>query len=192
MSGTIETEVKISIDRETSSLITGRLHAAGLKVSSGRRFESNTIYDTKGQTLRSGGMLLRLRRSGGCCKLTWKGPAVPGPHKSRPELETTVESCEILDAILLQLGFAPSFHYEKYRTEFAENGIGVVMLDETPIGDFLELEGPCEWIDKTAARLGFSPSDYILDSYAKLFLATCRRRGVEPADMVFASQGEDK
>lgn len=191
MSDTVETEVKISIDREASSSIAGRLHAAGLRISSERQFESNTVYDTNDRALRRSGTLLRLRRCGGRCALTWKGPAVPGPHKSRPELETAIASCETLHAILLQLGFTPSFRYEKYRTEFAKNGAGVVMLDETPIGDFLELEGPCGWIDETASRLGFSPSDYILDSYARLYAAACERRGVQPADMVFASHCGD-
>jgi hypothetical protein len=35
------------------------------------------------------------------------------------------------------------------------------MLDETPAGVFLELEGPSRWIDRTARRLGFAESDYL-------------------------------
>ena len=62
---------------------------------------------------------------------------------------------------------------------------GVVTVDETPIGNFLELEGPAEWIDAKAAALGFTPSDYILESYGRLYLADCERRGVEPSNMVF-------
>jgi adenylate cyclase, class 2 len=69
----------------------------------------------------------------------------------------------------------------------SRNGAAVVTLDETPIGDFLELEGPGEWIDDTAKRLGFSRQDYVLDSYARLYVADCERRGVEPSHMVFAS-----
>ena len=35
--------------------------------------------------------------------------------------------------------------------ELLGNEPGVIELDETPAGDFLELEGPPEWIDATAA-----------------------------------------
>lgn len=186
----METEIKIRIaDR---NLAPGRLRDAGLRVAIKRRFESNTVYDTKDRALKRSGALLRLRQAGDQCTVTWKGPSQNGRHKVRPELETAVASCEILDRILLQLGFEPAFRYEKYRTEFADADLGVVTLDETPIGDFVELEGPGEWIDRTAARLGFAPSDYILDSYAKLYVADCERRGVQPENMVFASHRQDE
>jgi adenylate cyclase class 2 len=186
MTREVETEVKIRVGDRASIL--DRLHSAGLQISVARQFESNTLYDTQDRALRRTGMLLRIRQVGGECKLTWKGPGEPGRHKSRPELETGAESCETLHSIFVKLGFAPSFRYEKYRTEFAgADESGVVTFDETPIGDFLEIEGPSEWIDGMAARLGFAESNYILDSYAKLYKADCERRGVQPEDMVFAS-----
>ncbi len=114
---------------------------------------------------------------------------MPGPHKSRPELETTVGSLETLHKILGQLGYDPVFRYEKYRTEFesAERAGAKITLDETPIGEFLELEGPGDWIDETARKLDFSPQDYVLSSYGKLYLDHCVQRGVQPGHMVFAS-----
>ena len=58
------------------------------------------------------------------------------------------------------------FRYEKYRTEFRQpRRAGVAMLDETPVGVYLELEGTPHWIDRTARRLGFQESDYITASY---------------------------
>ncbi|MBV8709904.1 MAG: hypothetical protein JO028_22160 [Acidobacteriaceae bacterium] len=90
--------------------------------------------------------------------------------------------------ILTSIGFQPSFRYEKYRTEFqADGAAGIVTLDETPIGFFLELEGPGDWIDKTAKDLGFSPESYVLESYGRLYVADCERRGVKPSHMVFRS-----
>ncbi len=58
------------------------------------------------------------------------------------------------------------------------------MLDETPVGVFLELEGPPEWIDRTAGTLGFSEGDYITLSYLELHR---RVTGGETGDMVFGS-----
>lgn len=150
------------------------------------------MYDTEDGELRRRGMILRLRQIGDECLLTWKGPGVSGPHKSREELETAIDSLDAMDRILRQLGYGPAFRYEKYRTEFAAPGAdGIVTLDETPIGDFLELEGTGEWIDRTAERLGYSRQNFILESYGRLYLADCAHRGVEPADMVFASGLEE-
>lgn len=187
VTGGTETEVKIRL--ESASGMPARLGTAGFKVSEARVFESNTLFDTKDRRLARDGMLLRLRTAGDKAVITWKGPEAPGPHKSRPEVETTLGSAEAAQQIFAHIGFDPGFRYEKYRTEFAQpDERGTVTLDETPIGDFLELEGPGEWIDSTAAALGFSPADYVLASYGRLYLADCERRGVEPGDMVFASQ----
>jgi len=42
-------------------------------------------------------------------------------------------------------------------------------VDETPIGDFAELEGTPAWIDRVAAGLGVKPSEYMTLSYGRLF-----------------------
>jgi adenylate cyclase, class 2 len=187
MKNPTETEVKIRLPN--SATVSDNLHAAGFAQSVRRQFESNILYDTQNRGLRDQGMLLRLRQIGDVGVITWKGRDETGPYKRRRELESTVGSIETLGQILAQLGLQPVFRYEKYRTEFAHprNGGAVVTLDETPIGDFLELEGPGEWIDDTARRLGFARQDYVLDSYARLYVADCERRGVEPSHMVFAS-----
>lgn len=186
MTGPTETEVKIRLAGTDG--IHRSLESAGLVISVPRQFESNTIYDTDDNKLRQQGVLLRLRQVGSKNVITWKGRVASGPYKSRPELETTIGSLETLQSILTELGFHPFFKYEKYRTEFAwEDEAGVVTLDETPIGDFLELEGAGDWIDRTAHRLGFSRRDYVVESYGRLYLADCERRGVQPTHMVFTS-----
>ena len=185
-----ETEVKIRLPRKAE--ISTVLQSAGFRVSVPRLFEANTLYDTADQKLRGKGMLLRLREVGDKVVLTWKGRGEAGPHKSRPERETTIGSAAVLQEILTQLDYRPSFRYEKYRTEYvasASPSMGVVTVDETPIGDFLEIEGPGDWIDATATQLGFGPKDYILDSYGSLYLSHCKRLGVQPTNMVFASHG---
>jgi adenylate cyclase class 2 len=187
MTGPTETEVKIELTQGHGGVLE-RLTGAGLSESVPRLFEANTLYDTNNKDLRQGGMLLRLRRVGESHVITWKGQREPGRHKSRPELETKVDSGENMHQIFGQLGFRPVFRYEKYRTEYSsKDGAGVVTVDETPIGNFLEIEGPPEWIDTTAERLGFSAGDYILESYGRLYLAACERQGVQPTNMVFAS-----
>jgi adenylate cyclase class 2 len=184
-----ETETEVKIPVTDLDAIFRTLAANGFRQSVARVFEANTLYDTPDASLRRGGMILRLRQAGSIEVITWKGPGTPGPHKSRPELETTVGSAETMGQVFRRLGFLPVFRYEKYRTEFTAGGKahGTVTVDETPIGNFLELEGPGDWIDETAAKLGFSARHYVLESYGKLYLADCERRGVQPTNMVFAS-----
>ncbi len=185
----IETEVKIPLPNPGSLL--EQLSAAEFTISVSRQLEVNDIYDTPAHDLRRSGKTLRLRSVGPNAIVTLKGPPQPGPHKSRPEYETAVHSLPTMHQIFEQLGYAPIFRYEKYRTEFTgRDRLGAVTLDETPIGVYLEIEGPGEWIDRTAARLGFSPQDYILESYGKLYLDHCARLGIPSSNMVFAESRE--
>ena len=78
-----------------------------------------------------------------------------------------------MEAILDKIGFRPFFIYEKFREVFVLDGVRV-MLDETPIGNFLEIEGQPAGIDAAAARLGFSRGEYLNDSYYRLFLLSGR------------------
>jgi len=181
----IETELKIRLKDATSAK--QLLANAGFSTSIPRRFEANTVYDTADRILKNSQVLLRLRRVGTDSLITWKGPYIAGPHKTRPELETSVGSLEMLQQILHALGFDPSFRYEKYRTEYRHPTLpnGTVTLDETPIGVFFELEGASDWIDQTAALLGFEPAAYVLESYVRLYQDDCSAKGVEPSNMVF-------
>jgi adenylate cyclase class 2 len=184
--GSVETEIKLRLKDRAATL--EAICQAGFTESAPRVFEANTLYDTAKQDLRARGMLLRLRQVGDRGVFTWKGHPQPGPHKSRPEVETAVLSTEKMAEILKQLGYQPVFRYEKYRTEYnSRNGEGTLTFDETPIGDFLELEGPGDWIDSTAEQLGFSRDEYVFDSYGRLYLAHCERHGLEPTHMTFAS-----
>jgi adenylate cyclase class 2 len=169
-----ETEIKLAI----SSAAAARrlLRRAGFRVCRRRVYEDNLVFDTPGGQLRASGKLLRLRRSAGAALLTFKGPASQGKHKSRLELEVSFQDFDVGRQILLGLGYGVVFEYEKYRTEYGRPGSGgTACLDETPIGVFIELEGPPDWIDATAESLGFHEHNYITDSYLGLF----RRRAGE-------------
>lgn len=115
-----------------------------------------------------------------------------GSHKVRDEIETVVTDAATLAAIFEGIGMHGWFRYEKYRTTYrlsARWAKGLLIeLDETPIGNFAELEGPPKKIDRAARELGFSKADYILKNYLTLYREECRRRGVQPRDMVFSKR----
>jgi len=180
-------EIEIKLRLADTRAARRKLAQIGFSIVTRRVFEINTIFDTSAGLLRGERKLLRLRQAGRRNTLAFKGPPLVSRYKSREELETECADSESMRRILVSLGYLPAFRYEKYRTEFAQAGQpGAAMLDETPIGDFLELEGPPRWIDRTARALGFSPRDYLTASYGKLYLEHCQSSGAEPTNMVFA------
>ena len=179
----IEIKLPVANIRATRRL----LKDAGLRAVRRRVFEDNYVLDTPELMFRRTGVLLRVRSAGGARTLTYKGPAAVGKHKSREELEIGISDARAVSDIFERLGFRPVFRYQKFRTEYAQRkSRGAVMLDETPIGCYLEIEGAPGWIDRTARALGFSESDYITASYAGLYLQFCKEKGTPPGDMVFA------
>jgi adenylate cyclase, class 2 len=184
----------------------------------GRVHQENVIFDTPQGGLARHGQLLRIRtetpdtrgdkRRGGSQRrvvLTFKRPIAPsrerahasperGSYKVREEIETEVGDAGALTKIFEGLGMSGWFRYEKYRTTFRlpaskswASGL-LIELDETPIGIFVELEGPAQAIDHAAEELGFSKRDYVSKTYLMLYVEDCRRKGEEPRHMVFPTQ----
>jgi adenylate cyclase class 2 len=161
-----------------------RLRKAKFHVVTRRTRETNTLHDLEGQPLRKRGDVLRLRKYGSEWLLTYKAKGKPGRHKTRTELETKIDDGKKMEAILPALGFSPSFRYEKFRAEWSD-GRGNVVLDQTPIGDFGEIEGKSRWIDHTARLLEIQPSAYIKQSYVELFFDWKKRSGSSAKEMTF-------
>jgi len=217
MAQEIEIKLRISDQKELKRALK-RLGARLVGRRSGRVHQWNVIFDTPEGGLAKHGQLLRIRTetpaakskksksaSGRRTLLTFKRPLVDGAspsgsvqenhrHKVREEFELEVTDAAVLTTIFEGLGMRGWFRYEKYRTTFrlptASNWAKelLVELDETPIGTFVELEGPPAAIDRAAQELGFTQRDYIVRNYLALYLEECRRLSQEPRDMVFAAK----
>jgi adenylate cyclase class 2 len=180
--------------------------------------EHNVIFDTPQGGLAKHGQLLRIRtetaQASGKSKtksreprvvLTFKQPATSPagaqpensahfPYKVREEIESEVADSSTLTRIFEGLGMTGWFRYEKYRSTFRmppakawAKGL-LIELDETPIGTFVELEGPAAAIDRAAQELGYSKRDYILKNYLTLYVEDCRRKGQQPRHMLFSDR----
>jgi adenylate cyclase class 2 len=179
-----ETEIKLRV----ASLrdLARKLRKSGFRKQTPRTHEMNTLYDLPGEKLRRRKELLRLRHYGSEWKLTFKSKGEIGRHSSREELETGVEDGRKMDLILRALGYSPSFRYEKFRAEWTD-GSGQVVVDETPIGNFCEVEGASRWIDSTANKLGVKREEYIMKNYATLFAEWLHLTGKKAKEMTFAA-----
>jgi adenylate cyclase class 2 len=158
--------------------------AIGAVPVGGRRFQDDALFDNEREELRERRCALRLRREEARSVVTFKGPVQPGPMKLREELETAVSDAGVLQRVLEHLGLRVWFRYQKYREEYALDGV-VVAVDETPIGTFVELEGTEAGITAAAAALGRTTADYILDSYCGLFTRDREALGFRGSHMIF-------
>jgi adenylate cyclase class 2 len=177
-------EIEIKFRVADLRALARKLRASGFHVTTQRTHEMNTLYDLSGEVLRARKELLRLRKYGSDWTLTHKSGKKTGRHSSRVELETSVDDGKQMDLILRALGYAPSFRYEKFRAEWTD-GKGQVVVDETPIGNFCEIEGAPRWIDATAKKLGVKRADYITMNYAGLFAEWRARTKSSAEEMTF-------
>jgi adenylate cyclase class 2 len=179
----IEQEIKIPVD--SLDEIRHRLVESGAeRLHAGLR-EVNLLFDTADGSLASSDRVLRVRSVGERHVLTFKGTAsYRGAIRERREIETEVASPERLIELLEALGYAPCFRYEKDRESWRLADVRID-LDHTPMGDFVELEGPSADLPETARALGLDPTRAVPGSYVSLWL---EYRGAHPElgpDMVF-------
>jgi adenylate cyclase, class 2 len=192
-----EIELKFPVANPESLQI--RLADLGFHLVTPRTYESNTLYDTPNRDLRARREVLRIRQYGALCTVTHKrqadqhNPVDTTRYKVRIETETVIGEREALAEIFHQLGYNAVFVYEKYRTEWAQtinhtpHASAYLVIDETPIGTYAELEGPTDWIDRTLAQLGVDPAHCLTDSYGKLFLDWKQRTGSPAEHLTFAA-----
>ncbi len=142
-------EIELKFPVSDPQALQSRLPQLGFRLDTPRTFERNILYDTPSRELRAKRQILRLRKYGDLWTLTHKRlPDQPDDltrYKVRIETETTVTDGPALSAIFEQLGYIPAFTYEKYRTEWSHtdpitNTTVHLVIDETPIGNYAELE----------------------------------------------------
>ena len=178
-------ELEIKIPVRDLSRFRDTLISSGATPVSERHLERNALFDDAQGRLFSGQKALRVRHARGRGILTFKGAAsFEGPIKKREELEIEVSDPDLLETILERLGFVAQFRYEKRREEYRWRDC-VFALDETPIGNFVEIEGEPGPIGEALKALGLSAEDAVRSSYAGLYRRAREDDPRLPPDMVF-------
>ena len=176
----IETEIKIPV--QDLGELSKRLRGLGAKRTA-RGFEDNVVFDDEAGSLAKNGRLLRLRKSEKIT-ITFKKPVSRETFKVMEEHEIEVSDFEEALKILEGLGYRRAFRYQKNREVWKLKDLEV-MLDETPIGDIIELEGEKSAIEEGARMLGLNLENGNSKNYRELYLDYCSARNIPPADMVF-------
>jgi adenylate cyclase class 2 len=184
----LEIEVKLACEN------LDRLRNAGLalQLAEARHFEDNRLLDSADQHLFTQGAALRVRTANGRGLLTYKGVVADSETsilKVREEIESPVQEPDRIVEVFARLGFRQSFRYQKYRTVYHLTHLDkmvTVTFDETPIGNFIEIEGDQESVLETLRAAEFSLADIIRESYPELQMKRCQERGRPLEDLLFS------
>jgi adenylate cyclase class 2 len=182
----LEIEVKIPA---SSNLLDGYPELVKELVAE-RHFEDNWLLDFEDGRLQQSGSTLRVRKAAGRGFITFKGPKIAhAQFKVREELEVETDGPDRFIALFERLGLRQTFRYQKYRTVYRltlpSGNTLLAMIDETPIGNFVEFEGDQHNIEEVLDHLRLDRSSLITLSYPALHAEFCRIAGKPVSEMVF-------
>ncbi len=152
----LEAEVKLALAPEAADALRERLAALGAR-HVGEHAQVDTYLAHPGRDFRRTDEALRLRSDRGELRLTYKGPKLDPPRKTREEIEIPLGADHATASRLFErLGFRPAAEVRKRRSEWSlpAHGGAVVAIDEVEgLGTFCEIEVAAEAVDEARTRL---------------------------------------
>jgi len=178
-----EREIKFYI--EDLAKIAERLRLCGAELTRPRMLERNLRLDTGDHALARGGRLLRIRKDDKV-SVTYKADArVEGGVIARTEIEFEADDDRMAQKLFEALGYRVIVTYEKYRIRYKLGDV-VVVLDELPFGDFVEIEAPNNiLIEGVSQMLGLDFSKGMAINYLGLFEIYKSHKDVDFNDLTF-------
>jgi predicted adenylyl cyclase CyaB len=154
-------EIEVKILEVDPQALVRRLEELGAERTSVANLEA-LFFDFPDGSLERARNLLRLRRSGIHCWLTFKGYVADPGAKVREEWEVSVSdyslTCRILEALGLRARLRILKHRIAYRLDRASLAIDCHREEFARIPPLLEIEAPSvEDVHAVARQLGFSP-----------------------------------
>ncbi|MDH3356307.1 MAG: class IV adenylate cyclase [Desulfobacteraceae bacterium] len=152
-----------------------------------RTFETNIRFEDPEKSLIKKKSLLRLRKDKKIT-LTYKSepPFKDNQFKILQEFEVEVSDFDAMEHILKSLGFQEEQIYEKWRETYILDDTHLC-LDTMPYGDFIEIEGNKESIQKLASQIGFLWEKRILLNYLAIFDVIKRKLNLSFYDVTFGN-----
>lgn len=136
----VEVELKL---RARLDLVRERLREKGARLLE-RGEEEDFYFRSPYRDFSKTDEALRLRRRGGRCTLTYKGPRLDSMSKTREEIEVEVgDWCSMME-VLRRLGFSEVGRVKKRRETYQLQGFTVCLDEVEGLGEFLEVETKAE------------------------------------------------
>jgi adenylate cyclase class 2 len=178
----LEAEVKLAL--ADAGTLRARLAALGAEAR-GSHTQVDTYFAHPQRDFRTTDEALRLRSEDGVLRVTYKGPKLDPPRKTREEIEFALGTDHATASALLErLGFVPAAVVRKRRDELALPGafVAVIALDDVEgLGTYCEIEVPADDVaqgrvrlHEVQARLGLEALPAIAESYLELLAARAR------------------
>jgi adenylate cyclase class 2 len=180
----LEAEVKLALPPGDATLLRERIAGLGAAAPA-THHQVDTYLAHPGRDFETTDEALRLRSEDGTLRVTYKGPRLDPPRKTREEIEFTLGTDHATAATLLErLGFTGVAQVAKTRVEWTlHDGYRVnVCIDEVHgLGSFCEIEVEAADVAEgrtrlaaVQARLGLAHLAPIAQSYLELLAARPR------------------
>lgn len=178
-----EREIKFYI--EDLEKIAERVRLCGAELIRPRTLEHNLRLDIGDHELARQGRLLRIRKDDRV-SVTYKANAhVEGGVIARTEIEFEADDARMVQKLFEALGYRVVVTYEKFRSMYKLGDV-VVVLDEMPFGNFVEIEAPNNTlIEGVSMMLGLDFSKGMAINYLGLFDAFKARMDFDFRDLTF-------
>jgi adenylate cyclase class 2 len=169
----LEIELKVRVD--ALGPVRNRLQQLNAE-SFGRVHEHDIYYNAPHRNFAKTDEALRVRYAGGKAVVTYKGAKVKDLRlKAREELNTGVESGEVIGEILARLGFVKTAGVNKWREHYRYGNASIALDEVEHLGTFVEIEviantetqEALKRIDTIKKELGIT-GEAILASYLEL------------------------
>jgi adenylate cyclase class 2 len=173
----LEIELKVRVD--SLDPVRRKLQQLNAKFC-GRRYEHDVYYNAPHRDFSKTDEALRVRYADGNAVVTYKGAKIKDfGLKAREELNTVIESGEVIGEILTRLGFVRSAEVNKWRETYRLSKASIALDEVEHLGTFVEIEVLADTdtatattkIDLLAKELGVVGKP-ILASYLELLLST--------------------
>jgi adenylate cyclase class 2 len=176
----LEAEVKLALDDAARERLRARLADLGAAPEPPHE-QSDVYFAHPVRDFAQSDEALRLRQDDGALRVTYKGPKLDPPRKTREEIEFGLDTdVETARTLLERIGFRTVAIVRKRRVEYALPGdppASVAIDDVEGLGAFCEVEvqSPTvaagrEALDRALERLGLAGLAPIPQSYLELLL----------------------
>ena len=179
----LEREIKLkfaSVDEAREAVL-----AAGCTPLLGRRLQDDALLDTDDEQLRRRRCVLRVRVENGKSRVTFKGPVQPSIMKLREEHETAGRRRRSAAARSSRSSACTSGSATRNTARSSPTTTSSWRSTKRRSASSSRSRAASRGSRTTAAALGRSPADYIVDSYRSLFLQHRDALGLATSDMVF-------
>jgi predicted adenylyl cyclase CyaB len=141
--------------------------------------QEDISFDNRKNILTKANILLRLRKTDDEICLTFKLPSKKARFKEEEEIEIKVDNSENTKEILRILGFYPKGELKKLREEWDYKN-SKILIDQSPLGKILEIEGSKKEIEEIIKLLNLNSKKRITKTYYEVYKDYCKEKGIKP------------